>query len=74
MSHDFENIGFLIYKCIKVEYKYGYCGHFGTWTMSVAIVVLEIQHVHTSEGLSVMTKNWFNSHNLDMPLVPKYPQ
>ena len=33
--------------------------------MSVAIIVLEIQHVHISEGLHVMTKNGFISHDLD---------
>ena len=40
-------LDFKPHKCIEVEYKVGYCGHFGTKYMSVSITVLEIQHVET---------------------------
>lgn len=33
--------------------------------MYVTIIVLEIQYVHISEGLHVMTKNGFISHDLE---------
>ena len=35
------------HKYITVEYKVGYCGHFGTKYMSVPITVLEIQLIET---------------------------
>ena len=40
-------LDFKPHKYIEVEYKVGYCGHFGTKYMSVSITVLEIQHVET---------------------------
>ena len=38
-------IDFKSHKCIKVEYKVGHYGRFGTKYMLVSITVLEIQHV-----------------------------
>ena len=68
-------IDFKTHKCIKVEYKVGHCGHFGTRYVSVSISVLEIQHIGTPESIKVpifcISRTVIDTNTY---LVPKYPQ
>ena len=42
-----ECIDYKPHKCIKVEYKVGHCGYFGTKYMSVSLMILEIGRIGT---------------------------
>ena len=72
-------IDFKTHKHIKVEYKVGHCGYFGTKYVSVSITVIEIQHICPPEYVKVpmlyavccISRTVIDT---DMYLVPNYPQ